>query len=44
MPHHQFDHEYEDAPALKAAVLNRFIKEIDMLLVIWKKAEVFSVG
>jgi predicted Ser/Thr protein kinase len=38
----QIAHEYEDAPALKAAVLNRFIEEIDALLAIWKKAEVFS--
>ncbi|MCF6209752.1 MAG: hypothetical protein L3K24_03545 [Gammaproteobacteria bacterium] len=35
-------HEYEDAPAIKAAVLNRFIDEIESLLAIWKRAEVFS--
>jgi len=38
----QLAHEYEDAPALKAAVLNRFINEVGTLLDIWKKAEEFS--
>lgn len=40
----QLAHEYEDAPALKAAVLNRFIREVDALLAIWKKAEVFAAS
>ncbi|VAW87999.1 hypothetical protein MNBD_GAMMA16-1942 [hydrothermal vent metagenome] len=38
----QLAHEYEDVPAIKAAVLNRFIEEIESLLTIWKRAEVFS--
>lgn len=38
----QLAHEYEDAPAIKAAVLNRFIKEVGSLLIIWKKAEAYS--
>lgn len=38
----QLAHEYEDAPAIKAAVLNRFIEEVGSLLIIWKKAEAYS--
>ena len=38
----QLAHEYEDAPAFKAAVLNRFIEEIESLLAIWKVAEGFA--
>ena len=37
----QIAHEYEDAPALKAAVLNRFINEVGTLLAIWMRAEAF---
>jgi len=39
---HQLAHEYVDAPALKAAVLNRFIKGAGALLHIWRKAEAFA--
>lgn len=38
----QLAHEHEDAPAIKAAVLNRFIEEVGSLLIIWKKAEAYS--
>jgi len=38
---HQIAHEYEDAPALKAAVLNRFINDVGTLLAMWMTAEVF---
>ncbi len=37
----QIAHEYENAPALKAAVLNRFIDEVGSLLAMWMKAEGF---
>ncbi len=37
----QIAHEYEDAPALKATVLNRFIDGTGLLLATWMKAEVF---
>jgi len=40
----QVAHEYEDAPALKAAVLNRFIDEVGSLLAIWMKAEAFYIS
>ena len=37
----QLAHEYEDAPALRAAALNRFITDVEVLLAMWKKAEAF---
>jgi len=42
--HNQVANEYEDAPALKAAVLNRFIDEVGSLLAIWMKAEAFYIS
>ena len=39
----QISHDYEDAPAIKAAVLNKFITEVGSLLDMWKKAEEFTV-
>jgi len=38
----QLAHEYEDAPALKAAALNRFIIDVETLLMMWQKAEAFE--
>lgn len=38
----QLAHEYEDAPALKAAALNRFVDAIKLLIALWKHAEKFS--
>ena len=38
----QLAHEYEDAPALKAAALNRFIADVETLLVMWQKVVAFE--
>ncbi len=38
----QISHEYQDAPELKAAALNRFLNGIGSLLSIWKSAERFA--
>ncbi len=38
----QLAHEYEDAPALKAAALNRFIADVEILLVMWQKVDAFE--
>ena len=40
----QLAHEYEDAPALKAAALNRFIEAIKSLLGLWRHTEKFSLA
>ena len=37
----QISHEYEDAPSLKAATLNRFLEGINELLSIWKTAATY---
>lgn len=38
----QLAHEYVDAPALKAAALNRFIEGIDSLLATWQRVSDFA--
>jgi len=38
----QLAHEYEDAPALKVTALNRFIADVETLLVMWQKVVAFE--
>ena len=40
----QLAHEYFDMPALKAAVLNRFLDGIDILLQTWDQVSAYAAG